>query len=195
MNCRHCGAALPIGAERCEYCGAATPHAADNLETILREKKRKGLLSMKRVSGGMLFFLYFFTVGVYGSVWHVLRNKSLNRLAPNIQIPLWAACLQLALHLGWILIPQSSVGQALGLSEENVQDCFNLLSLAAFILSIWLSFKARSILQLYASRYLEKSVAVLSIAPSGLMIFLFGPLYLQDQINRMIAMELLNPDL
>ena len=49
MNCRHCGAALPIGAERCEYCGAATPHAADNLETILREKKRKGLLSMKRV--------------------------------------------------------------------------------------------------------------------------------------------------
>ena len=119
----------------------------------------------------------------------------MGRWAPNIQIPLWAACLQLALHLGWILIPQSSVGQALGLSEENVQDCFNLLSLAAFILSIWLSFKARSILQLYASRYLEKSVAVLSIAPSGLMIFLFGPLYLQGQINRMIAMELLNPDL
>ena len=195
MNCRHCGAALPIGAERCEYCGAATPHAAENLEAILREKRRKGLLSMKGVSGGMLFFLYFFTFGVYGSVWHVLRNKSLNRLAPNIQIPFWAACLQLALHLGWILIPQSSVGQALGLSEEDVQNCFTLLSLAAFILSVWLSFKARSILQLYASRYLEKSVVVLSIAPSGLMTFLFGPLYLQSQINRMIAMELLDPDL
>ena len=195
MNCSHCGAALPIGAERCEYCGAATPHAADNLETILREKKRKGLLSMKRVSGGMLFFLYFFTFGLYGSIWHVLRNKSLNRLAPNIQIPFWAACLQLALHLGGFLIPQSSVGQALGLSEEDVQNCFTLLSLAAFILSVWLSFKARSILQLYASRYLEKSVVVLSIAPSGLMTFLFGPLYLQGQINRMIAMELLDPDL
>ena len=195
MNCRHCGAALPIGAERCEYCGAATPHAAENLEAILREKRRKGLLSMKRVSGGMLFFLYFFTFGLYGSIWHVLRNKSLNRLAPNIQIPFWAACLQLALHLGGFLIPQSSVGQALGLSEEDVNDCFTLLSLAAFILSIWLCFKARSILQLYASRYLEKSVVVLSIAPSGLMIFLFGPLYLQGQINRMIAMELLNPEL
>ncbi len=195
MNCKHCGAALPVGAARCEYCGAATPHAAGNLEAILRERRREGLLSMKRVSGGMLFLLYFFTFGLYGSIWHVLRNKSLNRLAPNIQIPLWAACLQLALHLGWILIPQSSVGQALGLSEEDVNDCFTLLSLAAFILSIWLCFKARSILQLYASRYLEKSVAVLSIAPSGLMIFLFGPLYLQGQINRMIAMELLDPDL
>ena len=118
-----------------------------------------------------------------------------NRLAPNIHIPFWATCLQLALHLGWILIPQSSVGQNLGLSEEDVQDCFNLLSLAIFLLSIWLSFKARNILQLYASRYLEKSVTVLSIAPSGLMIFFFGPLYLQAQINKMIAMELLAPDL
>ena len=195
MNCKHCGAALPIGAERCEYCGAATPHAADNLEAILREKRKEGFLSMKRVSGGMLFFLYSFTFGFYGSIWHVLRNKSLSRLAPKIYLPFWAACLQLAIHLSWILIPQSSVVQAWGLSEEDVQNCFTLLSLAAFILSIWLSFKARSILQVYASRYLEKSVVVLSVAPSGLMTFLFGPLYLQGQINRMIAMELLDPDL
>ena len=34
MNCNHCGAALPVGAERCEYCGAATPYAAKNLEDI-----------------------------------------------------------------------------------------------------------------------------------------------------------------
>ena len=195
MNCNHCGAALPVGAERCEYCGAATPYAAKNLEDIQRRKKKEGLLAMKRVSGGMLFFLYFFSFGLYGSLWHVLRNRSLNRLAPKVHIPFWAAGLNLALFLGWILISQDEVGQSLGLSSEDAQSCFNMLSLGAFALSAWLSFRARSVLQIYASQYLEKSVVVLSIAPSRFMLTFFGALYLQLQINRMIAMELLNPEL
>ena len=40
-----------------------------------------------------------------------------------------------------------------------------------------------------------KSVVVLSIASSGLMTVFFGPLYLQLQVNKMIDMELLNPEL
>ncbi len=195
MNCKHCGAALPVGAERCEYCGAATPHATQNLEAILRQKRKEGLLSMKRVSGGMLFFLYFFTFGIYGSVWYLLRSRSLNRLAPKVGFPLWAACLQIVLHLSWILVSQESVGESLGIQKDEAQSFFNLLCTAAFFLSVWLAFRARSILQVYASQYMEKSVVILSVAPSGMATTFFGALYLQLQVNRMIAMELLNPEL
>lgn len=195
MNCKHCGAPLAVGAERCDYCGAATPYAAQNLETILRQKKREGLLPMKRVSGGLLFFLYIFSLGIYGSLWHILRNSSLNRLVPKVHIPFWAAGLNFVLVLGWLLISQDNIVQALGLSPEDAQSYFNLLLLGSFGLSTWLSFRARSILQHYASQHLEKTVVILSIAPSGMMTTLFGALYLQFQINRMIAMELLSPKL
>lgn len=195
MNCKHCGAALPAGAERCEYCGAATPHAADNLEKILRQKKRAGLGSMKRVPGGMLFFLYVFSLGIYSGVWYMLRSNSLNRLYPRLRFPFWGACLHLCLVLAWFFLSQDEVQSSLGLSEEDARRCFNLLFPALGGLSIWLSFKARSILQNYAAQYVEKSVVVLSIAPSGLMTVFFGPLYLQLQVNKMIDMELLNPEL
>lgn len=196
MNCMHCGAVLPVRAERCEYCGAATPYAKANLEEKLRQEKKDSLKSMKRVSGGMLLFLYFFSLGFYSCVWYILRSKSLNRLAPNkIRLPLWAACLYMFFIVSWFFLPQDFVRFGLGLSAEAIDNYFTLALLLSFVLSLWLAFRVRSILQIYASQYLEKSVVVLSIASSGLMMILFGALYLQFQINKMISMELLNPDL
>ncbi|MBQ9581713.1 MAG: hypothetical protein IJR21_05010 [Synergistaceae bacterium] len=61
------------------------------------------------------------------------------------------------------------------------------------VASGWLAFKIRVILQNYASKYLDKAVAVQSIAPSGVLLFLFGAAYLQTQINKMIGMEILAP--
>lgn len=195
MNCKHCGAALPVGAERCEYCGAATPHAAENIERILNRKKKKGLGSMKQVSGGLLFFAYFFTFGLYSGFWYLLRYKSLNRLHDRLRFPSWGALLYFFLLLGWIFSSQDVPRFWFGLSPEENQTCFNILFLLYIGVSIWLAFAARNILQNYAARHMEKSLAVLAIAPSGLMTLLFGPLYLQLQVNKMISMELLNPEL
>ena len=80
-----------------------------------------------------------------------------------------------------------------GLIVEDILDISSTALGVAAVASGWLAFRVRDILQAHASQYMEKAVAVRTIAPSSGMLLLFGPAYLQSQINKMIAMELLTP--
>ena len=81
----------------------------------------------------------------------------------------------------------------MGVDAETASTYNNCVFGASFLLSIWLAFRVKDILWAHASQYLEKAVVVHTIAPSVTLLVVFGPLYLQTQINKMIFMELLTP--
>ncbi|MBQ7214729.1 MAG: hypothetical protein IJS39_01960 [Synergistaceae bacterium] len=47
----------------------------------------------------------------------------------------------------------------------------------------------------YAAKFMEADIAVESIAPSGVKLALFGAVYLQSCVNKMIKMKILSPKL
>ncbi len=117
--------------------------------------------------------------------------KTLNSLESESKLPKWAIALYALLWCAMVIIPGSE--SDIGISESISQQIFNISLGLAMTISVWLAFITRNILQAHASNYMEGNDAVNTIAPSGVMLILFGPLYLQTQINRMLKMELLAP--
>ena len=183
MKCATCGAPLEAGMERCPYCGSTTSYGETLLEEKVRQKqdeeKRRRLENlprMKYVSGAFIPILYFCTFAWYAPLWYGLRLRALNALNPPV-----------------FFLPNSD--GLLGLSQGQWQSYFDTALGVAIVLSVWLAFKARSILQGYAAKSMEAGVAVHTVAPSNVLLILFGPMYLQYQINKMISMDLLAPQI
>ncbi|NLL37433.1 MAG: zinc ribbon domain-containing protein [Fretibacterium sp.] len=198
MNCKHCGAPLPTGALSCPYCTASTPYAEKNLEELTRQRKKASLGTLKNASLGLATLLYFFTFGFYGSLWYLLRLRSFNALDPKVTFPFPAVLANFLVtlcFLAFLMIDNSILQATFGLTADGVSDLMGWSMLLAMGVATYVAFAFRRILQNYAAKHLERSVAVQTIAPSGVMTFLFGALYLQATVNRMIAMELLNPQL
>ena len=200
MKCATCGAPLEAGMERCPYCGSTTSYGETLLEEKVRQKqdeeKRRRLENlprMKYVSGAFIPIIYFCTFGWYAPIWYGLRLRSLNALNPPDTMPAWGVALYNLMWMSVFFLPNS--GEKFGLAQEQWQSIFNTALGVAIVLSVWLAFKARSILQGYATKFLEDSVAVHTVAPSNVLLILFGPMYLQYQINKMISMDLLAPQI
>lgn len=154
-------------------------------EEAARRQALDNLPKMKHVSVAFAVFLQIITIGGYAAYWYATRIQSLNALGTSKKFPAWCAGI---LGLAWcamILLPGG--GNAAG------QELFNYASGIVFVASIYLAFSVRGMLQEYASGFMERSVAVATVAPSGMMLVLFGPLYLQACVNRMIAMRYLAP--
>ena len=75
------------------------------------------------------------------------------------------------------------------------QEIYNYSLSVAFCLSIYIAFTVRSILQEYAAKFMDRDIAVGSVAPSAVNLVLFGPIYLQQCVNRMIKMKILAPQI
>lgn len=200
MKCATCGAPLEAGMERCPYCGSTTSYGETLLEEKVRQKqdeeKRRRLENlprMKYVSGAFIPILYFCTFGWYAPIWYGLRLRSLNELNPPDTMPAWGVALYNLMWMSVFFLPNS--GEQFGLTQEQWQSFFNTALGVAIVLSVWLAFKARSILQGYAAKSMEAGVAVHTVAPSNVLLILFGPMYLQYQINKMISMDLLAPQI
>ena len=200
MKCATCGAPLEAGMEHCPYCGSTTSYGETLLEEKVRQKKDEekrrqleGLPRMKYISGAFIPILYFCTFAWYAPIWYGLRLRSLNALNPPDTMPAWGVALYNLLWISVFLLPNS--GERFGLTQEQWQSFFNTALGVMIVLSVWLAFKARSILQGYAAKSLEVSVVVHTVAPSNVLLILFGPMYLQYQINKMISMELLAPQI
>ena len=197
MKCESCGAPLEQGMERCPYCGTLVPVDEKVLEAReRRERKRKleNLPQMKLVPGAMLVLLYVITCGLYAVYWYAMRMKDLNNLNAdsdnkNFKVPAWLVAVFAIAYIAVFMFSDSSAEPEV----NEFQDLFNIALGVVIVASGWLAFKIRVILQNYASKYLDKAVAVQSIAPSGVLLFLFGAAYLQTQINKMIGMEILAP--
>ncbi|MCR5347558.1 MAG: hypothetical protein K6E38_07255 [Fretibacterium sp.] len=200
MKCATCGAPIEAGMEKCPYCGSTTSYGETLLEEKIRRKENaerqkriENLPRMKFVSGAFIPLLYFFTLCWYAPIWYGLRMRSLNALNPPHALPAWAVGLY---NLTWLaIIILSGWEEQFGLTPEQGKFILNSLLGVATALSMWLALLTRSILQSYAAKFLEGNIAVHTVAPSNVLLLLFGPMYLQYQINNMISMELLAPQI
>jgi len=168
--------------ERCPYCGSATSYGESLLEEKVRQKqdeeKRRRLENlprMKYVSGAFIPILYFFTCCWYAPLWYGLRLRSLNALNPPDKMPAWGVALYNLLWIGVLCLPSWREQ----IAPEQWDMIYNTVLGVAMSLSVWLAFKARSLLQGYAAKSLEAGVAVHTVAPSNVLLLLFGPMYLQ----------------
>lgn len=197
-TCVNCGAPLEAGAEKCPYCGTVTPYGESMLEekrTQQREQERKRMLEnlpkIKFVSLPFMILVYIFTFFGYAPYWYATRMKTLNSLESDSKLPKWAIAVYAMLWCVMVIVPGSE--SDIGITEAISQQIFNISLGLAMTISVWLAFITRKILQAHASNYMEGNDAVNTIAPSGVMLILFGPLYLQTQINKMLKIELLAP--
>ena len=172
MNCPNCGAPLKSSETICPYCGVAANGQPST-------KNAGPVASMKYVSGTLVIFLSLITSGIYCIYWYFSRKKSLAGLTSQSKFPeaaLWA-------YLG--LSIASDIAPA-------ISDMLTFSVVIGFwIVSAYLAFETRSILRAYASKYMNKREAALFVGPSSAMLFFFGVIYLQFQINDMIEAELL----
>lgn len=193
MNCENCGAPLGVSDEFCAYCGSITPYGKSLQEERRMPEVRGDLPKMKHVSVAFMIFAYVFTLGWYASYWYATRMMQLIALTDDAKkklgVALGAAVLALSFLGMWT---GKETLEWLGLDKQTV---FNYSVDTAIIVSLYLGFVVRSILQSYAAGLIGRNVAVGTIAPSGVMLVLFGAVYLQHGINRMMKMKLLAPKL
>lgn len=191
MNCKNCGAPLNDNDEVCQYCGTVTPHGA----SIRSERKRLEALEnipvMKYVSAAFSVFVYIITFGCYAPYWYATRIAHLNALNTGRKFPAWAAGVFVLAFCGVFL--SDNIAGLFGGGQELAQIIFDWSAGIGLVVSVYLAFAVRNILQAYAAKFMDKSAAVGSVAPSGVMLVLFGPIYLQHSVNKMIDMKLLAP--
>ena len=196
--CVNCGAPLEADAEKCPYCGTVTQYGEANLEEKKkheREQERKKILDnlpkIKFVGLPFMICVYIFTFFGYAPYWYATRMQTLNSLESDSKLPKWAVAVYALLWAVMIIVPGYEAD--IGITESISQQIFNISLGLAMTLSVWLAFITRNILQAHASNFMERNAAVHTIASSGVMLVLFGPLYLQVQVNRMLRMEMLAP--
>ena len=195
MKCQSCGAPLNAEDEVCEYCGTMTQYGMDMLQERkrleqeeLRRHALENLPKIKYVSIPFVIAMCILTLGCYVPYWYATRIAALKSLLPDKKFPVWAI---IAFVLAWGLVV------ILPSSEENPSELLQLANTGAVwiavIASVYLAFTVRKILQEYAAKFMQADIAVESVAPSAVRALIFGAVYLQHCVNKMIKMKLLAP--
>ena len=200
-KCTSCGAPIEIGCEKCPYCGTVTPYGEEKFrerESKMKDDERRKALenlpAMKFVANSFVAVLYVFTMGLYSVYWYAVRMKPLNSLGAKNKIPAWLVAIFAVLYAGIFLLPPEMSEYAVsGIDEETAYTVFDIVLALVILSSGWLAFMTRKILQEYAAGFMDKSQAVNAIAPSSVMLILFGAGYLQIQVNKMIRMNMFSP--
>ena len=199
VNCKSCGAPLDEGTEKCPYCGTLTDYGKEKFrerESKKHEDERRqkldNLPAMKYVAPGLLAVLYVVTGGIYSVYWYAMRLKLLNSLGTKAKVPAWLVGIFALVYVGLCLLPQYDLTEY-GLDAEIADNIYNYALGIVIVASGWLAFMARRVLQEYAAGFMDRTQAVSIIAPSSVLLGLFGAGYLQSQVNRMIKMNLFSP--
>lgn len=210
-RCPYCGTPTPLDE-------AAVEERLERKKEAARKERLEGLARMKHVPMPFAILLYVFTLTLWSPWWYATRMKQLDALSSHVKLSAWivlifalswASCFCTGTIRAGIVEPlvdhgvlswepeiegkTGSDGEPLTREKAIEQEIFEWLLGVSIVASAWLAFRTRTILQQHASRYLDKAVAVQVVAPSGTLLFLFGPMYLQSQIDKMISMELLVP--
>ena len=190
FNCKHCGAPLMTGnEEHCPYCGCLIEHEQKQTKNQNQEiKRRENISKMKYVSEAAIITISIFTAGIYGIYWYITRRKSFNNLVEGMKFPDVGFIIYLG---GWVMV--------FILANLPEAESYDSLGSIAYLVSlcgaVYTAFSVKKILREYAARYLEAGTAVSLVAPSDIALFLFGYIYLQIQINKMIKADILSPEL
>lgn len=200
MKCTACGAPLDAGTEKCPYCGTLTQYGEEKFrerEAQRKDDERKKALenlpAMKFVANAFVPVLYVFTLGLYAVYWYAMRLKPLNSLDTKLKLPAWLVGIFALLYAYVILVPASYELTEYGIDPETADSIFNGVLGAVIVASGWLAYITRNILQEHAAKFMDRTQAVNSIAPSNMLLLLFGAAYLQLQVNKMIRMNLFSP--
>ena len=199
MKCNACGAPLEAGQEKCTYCGTLTPYGEEKFKQreaqkieAERQQRLDSLPAMKFVPASATVLLYIFTGTFYSPYWYAVRMKSLNSLGTKAKLQAWAVGVFAVLMFATFMLPSYDL-TASGISEELSENIYNTVLSLLILVSGWLAYSVKNILQEHAAQFIGKTNAVQSIANSNLMLILFGPAYLQLQVNKMIKMNMFAP--
>ena len=169
MNCKHCGAPLKGWEKICPYCNVPTDKDS--------RKSSIPLAGMKYVSGGLMITLSIVTFGIYNLYWYFSRRKNLNNLSPSSTTK----------------FPDVALWVWLGLNVLSA--IFPPLGILSIVASTYLVFTIRSMVRSYALKFMDKTDVAAYIVPSGAMLFFFGSIYLQFEINKMIDVGMLEREI
>ena len=203
MKCTSCGAPIDAGVEKCPYCGTLTPYGEEKFRERESQKKEderrkalENLPAMKFVANAFIPVLYIFTMGLYSVYWYAMRMKPLNSLGTKTKLPAWLVAVFAVLYAGIFLMPPNVAGYVLSeIDEETAYTVYDIALSLVMLVSGWLAFIVRKILQEHAASFMDKSQAVKVAAPSNVMLILFGAAYLQYQVNKMIHMNMFSPQI
>jgi hypothetical protein len=136
----------------------------------------------KRCSVFVMVLCAIFTMGLYISVWYILRKDSLMKLDPA-QSKKTDALIKGLAAVHCLCFAALFVAELL--------DVAGLLSLCLTGMSVYVPLAVRGLLRGYAARVSPGNPVNAFIAPSAVWTCLFGVFYLQAHINRMIDGRLL----
>lgn len=199
MKCKACGAPLAVDDEKCTYCGTITPYGEEKFkerETLNHKneirQELENLPKMKFVAGSFVVTAYIFTAGFYSVYWYAMRMKPLNSLGTQAKLPAWLTGIFALLSVAFFMVQPDTLSEY-GLSDETAETVLNVVLSLVILVSVWIAFTVRKILQEYASTFVGKNTAVQLAAASNVMLILFGAAYLQLEINKMIKLNMFAP--
>ncbi len=219
MNCTSCGAPISSDEEKCSYCGTITPygekmnearrkerlrqerqeHEAEELrrkaaqESDFKRQERLSRAKFKYVPVLFVIVFYALTGMLYGPYWYISRASSLNNLSESggKKLSKWLCVFYAVLCVAVFMFP--SQAEEYGISATDDASNYWVFALVfAVVLSVWLAFRTRTILNEYAGGF-KNNIFGLPFDPFSILLFIAGPLYLQFEVNRMIKRGLLSP--
>ena len=192
LNCKSCGAPLKGDEEHCPYCGSLIDDVNGQKIKKAPERENKNLPRFKYASEIFVIVISIFTLGLYGIWWYISRRKSINAIANGSKFPDIGLVLYI---IGWIMFLSFSSSDAQELDPESAENFVGYGYIILWAGALWMSFAIKKILKDYLAQTCKDEAIIKVINFSDVMIFIFGYIYLQMQINKMIHAEIFAPNL
>jgi len=191
LNCKTCGAPLKGDEEHCPYCGSFIDYEDRPVKNKKPERENKNLPQIKYASEAFIITVSIFTFGIYGIYWYFSRRKSLNGLVEGFKFPDIALGIYI---VGWLMFMCFTSSEDPELASESSESLAGIGCIIIWVGAAWMSFSIKKILLEYLKQNCKDEAVLKVITFSDVMLFIFGYIYLQIQINKMINAEFFAPN-
>ncbi len=192
MNCKNCGAPLTPDDEKCPYCGSYIERGPAEIakrqrikQESIRRERLDSLPKMKYIQIIFIVLANIITLGFYAIYWYAVRRNTFNTLTKDYKFP----DLGLVIHVIALILFYLS----------NNESIYSIALPVSWLSGIYTAFQVKNILRSYALKNIDLinsgSINIINlVAPSNILLILFGSIYLQAAINKMIKLELFKPE-
>ena len=192
MNCKNCGAPLTPDDEKCPYCGSYIERSSAEIakrqqikQESIRRERLDSLPKMKYIQIIFIVLANIITLGFYAIYWYAVRRNTFNTLTKDYKFP----DLGLVIHVIALILFYLS----------NNESIYSIALPVSWLSGIYTAFQVKNILRSYALKNIDLinsgSINIINlVAPSNILLILFGSIYLQAAINKMIKLELFKPE-
>ena len=186
MKCVHCGAPLDKIDEECAYCGSVTPYgervSEERRQRKQEEERLRNMPDMPYAEMSSVIIIYILTLGFYASHWYITRSFSLNRLKNGLRFPVLAAVIYPIMCFSFMFI--IPIYDEAGISDMQAKIIFVSTLMISYTMSVQMALRVKKMLRHYDN----------SAVSSDWLLALFGPIYLQYCINKMIREKIFAPE-